>query len=313
MAELPLRSLQVLDDAGLAAALGDLAEAIDWPVPAPVRVGGPDLAAGARARIEAGDVPSDRGARWRSAWDSWRPVRRVLVVAVVALLALALLAVVAGAAGLGLPGVRIFLGSVPVAPPPTPAPLSTHGPSTPPGSTMHLGQRVELADLDARAGFPVRWPQDPGLGPPDAAYIDPTLGNQVTLVSSSRADLPDTIEPGVGLVMSVFRGSVDNAFLEKAVGSGTTVQLVSVDGDRAFWLSGGPHFFFYSAPGGQVFDPRRWVGDALLWADGSTTSRLESALGRERDDPARRIATLTERRGLSSSHPVLRNPDHAAH
>jgi hypothetical protein len=286
MADLPLRSLQLLDDAGLAAALADLSDAIDWPAASPTSPGGADLATAVRVRIEAGAVPSDRRARWRStwgsAWGSWRPVRRVLVVAVASLLALAVLAALAGAAGLGLPGIRILLGPAPVSPPPTPVAAPSRSAPAVPGAGMHLGERVELADLDQRAGFLVRWPQDPAIGPPDAAYIDAALGGQVTLVWASRPDLPDTIQPGVGLVMSVFRGSYDNSFLTKAVGSGTTVQLVMVDGNRAFWLTGGPHFFFYSSPSGQVFDPRRWVGDALLWADGSTTYRLESALGRDR-------------------------------
>jgi hypothetical protein len=282
MADLPLRSLQLLDDAGLAAALADLSAYIDWPAAGLTSPGGADLATAVRVRIESGAVPSDRRARWRSTWGSWRPVRRVLVVAVAALLALAVLAALAGAAGLGLPGIRILLGPAPVSPPPTPTVAPSGSPAAVPGTGMHLGERVELADLDQRAGFPVRWPQDPAIGPPDAAYIDPALGGQVTLVWASRPDLPDTIQPGVGLVMSVFRGSYDSSFLNKAVGSGTSVQLVMVDGNRAFWLSGGPHFFFYSSPSGQVFDPRRWVGDALLWADGSTTYRIESALGRER-------------------------------
>ena len=286
MADLPLRSLQLLDDAGLAAALADLAEAIDWPAAGPASPGGADVASAVRVRIEAGAVPSDRGARWgsawRSGWGSWRPVRRVLVVATVAVLALAILAALAGAAGLGLPGIRILLGPAPVSPPPSPVAARSPSPAAVPGAGMHLGERVELADLDRRAGFPVRWPLDPAIGPPDAAYVDPSLGGQVTLVWGIRPGLPDTIQPGVGLVMSAFRGSYDSSFLNKAVGSGTIIQLVQVDGERAFWLSGGPHFFFYSSPSGQVFDPRRWVGDALLWSDGSTTYRLESALGRER-------------------------------
>ena len=282
MADLPLRSLQLLDDAGLAAALGDLADAIDWPAAGPAAAGGPDLATVVRFRIEAGTVRSDRRGRWRSAWGSWRPVRRILVVAVVVLLALAVLAALAGAAGLGLPGVRILLGPAPVSPPPTPVAAPSRSAAVVPGTGMLLGERVELADLDRLAGFPVRWPQDPAIGPPDAAYIDPELGGQVSMVWGTRPDLPDTIQPGVGLVMTVFRGSFDNTFLNKAVGSGTTVQLVMVDGNRGFWLSGGPHFFFYATPSGQVFDPRRWVGDALLWANGSTTYRLESALGRAR-------------------------------
>ena len=43
-----------------------------------------------------------------------------------------------------------------------------------PGSTMGLGQLVPLDQLDAQAGFAVAWPQDPALGPPDAAYVDPS-------------------------------------------------------------------------------------------------------------------------------------------
>jgi hypothetical protein len=205
-----------------------------------------------------------------------------LVVTVVALLALAILAAIAGAAGLGLPGLRISLGPAPVSPPPSLAPSPSRSPASLAGAGMHLGEQVELADLDARAGFPVRWPADPAIGPPDSAWIDSDLGGQVTLVWASRPGLPDTFQPGVGLVMSAFRGSVENGFLNKAVDSGTTVQLVKVGGERAFWLSGGPHFFFYTAANGQVFDPRRWVGDALLWAEGPVTLRLESALGRER-------------------------------
>ena len=278
-------SLHLRSDAELEAALRGLGDAIAWPnagpSTGPIDVpAGPDLATIVRSRIEAGDTR--RSARWRAAWTTWRPVRRVLVVAVVALLALAILAALAGAAGLGLPGLRINLGPVPVSPPPTLVQSPDRSPAGVPGAGMHLGERVDLADLDARAGFPVRWPDDPAIGPPDAAWIDPGLGGQVTLVWASRPGLPDTFQPGVGLVMSAFRGTVENGFLNKAVDSGTTVQLAKVGGDRAFWISGGPHFFFYTAANGQVFDPRRWVGDALLWADGPTTFRLESALGRER-------------------------------
>jgi hypothetical protein len=287
MADQPLH---LRSETELEAALRGLAGAIDWPVAgsqgsAAATGAAPDLAAVVRARIEAGEAAGlSHGAapRWLEAWRSWRPARRIVVVAVAALLALAILAALAGAAGLGLPGLRISLGPPPVSPLPTTSAEPSRSATEPPGIGMRLGERVDLADLDARAGFPVRWPQDPAIGPPDAAYIDPLLGGQVTLVWASRPDLPDTFQPGVGLVMSAFPGTVDNGFLNKAVDSGTTVQLVKVNGDRAFWISGGPHFFFYTSAAGQVFDPRRWVGDALLWADGSTIYRLESALGRQR-------------------------------
>ena len=82
---------------------------------------------------------------------------------------------------------------------------------------MGLGERVELADLDARAGFDVRWPNDPSIGPPDAAYIDATKGGQVSLVWASRPGLPATLEPGVGLLLSQFRGQVEDGFFTKVI------------------------------------------------------------------------------------------------
>lgn len=148
---------------------------------------------------------------------------------------------------------------------------------------MDLGDPMSPSNhaaLDARAGFDVRWPADPLVGPPDAAYIDETKRGQVSLVWASRTDLPATLEPGVGLLMTEFLGSVDSGFFGKVVGSDATVEPVLVNGRRGYWLSGAPHFFYYAGPGGTVHDDRRWVGDALLWSEGPVTYRLESALGR---------------------------------
>jgi hypothetical protein len=104
----------------------------------------------------------------------------------------------------------------------------------------------------------------------------------VSLVWAPRPGLPETLQSGVGLLMTAFRGEVGDGFFTKIVDLGTTVRLVLVDGERAYWLSGAPHFFFYESPTGRVEDPRRWVGDALLWVDGPITYRLETALGPER-------------------------------
>jgi hypothetical protein len=277
MADQPLH---LRSDADLEAALRGLAEAIDWPAAgpaaAPAATGGPDLATVVRARIEAGDAAAARPGRW-----SWRPARRMAIALVVVLLSLAVLAVVAGAAGLGLPGLRLFLGPAPVSPPPTVAPSASPA-AGPPGAGLGLGTQVDLAELDARAGFDVRWPDDPAIGPPDAAYIDPSLGGQVSLVWGPRSGLPGTFQSGIGLLMTAFRGAVDNGYFTKAIDLGTTARLVTVNGERAYWLSGAPHFFFYEGPSGRIEDPRRWVGDALLWADGPITYRLETALGPDR-------------------------------
>lgn len=287
MADVPLH---LRPEPELEAALRGLAGSIDWPTAAPAG-SGPDLAAVIRARVEAGQAvgvsgrpkagspPAEHPSPERQSWRRWTlgPARRALVVAVIVLLALAALV---GAAGLGLPGLRLLFGEPPVNPPPSLEPSRSPAPG-PPGAALGLGQRVALADLDARAGFRVAWPVDPAIGPPDAAYVDERKGDQVSLVWASREGLPDTLEPGVGMILTEFRGTVEESYFTKALGSDTTVEVVLLDGRRAFWLGGDPHFFFYEGPDGFVEDSRRWVGDALLWANGIVTYRLETSLGRD--------------------------------
>jgi hypothetical protein len=74
---------------------------------------------------------------------------------------------------------------------------------------------------------------------------------------------------------------MDSGFFNKVISGGTVVEPVRVAGSRGYWLSGDPHVFFWEGPDGFVDDPRRWVGDVLLWSDGSITYRLETSLGRE--------------------------------
>jgi hypothetical protein len=285
--------LHASSDAELEAALRALAPVVAWPS-AGDPASGADLAAVVRTRIQA--VPARAGAfpnAARPVWPrglSWRPARRAVIAALIALLAVA---AIAGAIGLGLPGLRITLEPIPATPPPSARPSSvTSGAPTPRalGASMRLGEAMDAHDataLDARAGFHVRWPADPAVGPPEAAFIDNQKGGQVTLLWPTRPGLPVTLEPGVGLLMSEFQGSVDTGFFEKAAGANTIVERVQVAGNDGFWLHGDPHIFFWQGPDGFVDDSRRWVGDVLLWSDGPITYRLETSLGR---DEAVRIA-----------------------
>lgn len=279
------RQEQRWSDAALVDALRAIEPEVAWPAPDPAGAGR-DVAAAVRARIESGPSGATAPARPRVGTafraPGWlgRPAARAALIAVALLIALA---AIAGAAGIGLPGLRILFGSGSVSPPPSVEPgRSPSGDG--PGAAMRLGHPVSLADratLDAEAGFHVAWPADPGSGPPDAGYIDETKDGQVSLVWSTRNDLPPTLEPGVGLLLTEFRGTVDEAYYSKVVGTGTTVEPVLVGRWRGYWLSGEPHFFFYTGPGGVVQDERRWVGDAVVWSDGDITYRLESALGRD--------------------------------
>lgn len=279
------RQVQRWSDADLVDALRAIGPEIAWPGPSPAGASR-DLAAAVRERIESMPSPTMEpvrpGARRALPVAGWlaRPAARAALIAVALLIAMA---AIAGAAGIGLPGLRIFFGNGSVSPPPSLEPGRTAS-SGDAGAAMRLGQPVSLSDraaLDGQAGFHVRWPGDPAAGPPDAGYIDETKQGQVSLVWPARHDLPATLEPGVGLVLTEFIGSVDPAYYGKAVGAGTTVEPVVVGGRPGYWLSGEPHFFFYSGPGGEVQDDRRWVADALLWSDGEITYRLESALGRD--------------------------------
>lgn len=280
------------DDDGLETALRALAREIDWPAASPVTAdgatAGPDIATKVRARLVAGERRREPGPEPRRWWSiGGRPVRRSLVLAIVALLALA---IAAAAVGLGLPGLRITFGESPASllPSPTATPAGSRSPTPTPtlppiaGMRLNLGRQVALDEVEAVSGVPVKLPTDARLGPPDSVWVDRAKGDQVAYVWKASGDLPETVEPGVGLVLMQFDGKNDEQFYEKTINSGTTLERVKVAGHDGYWISGDPHFFFYTTSSGAfVEDPRRWVGDALIWNDGTATYRIESALGRD--------------------------------
>jgi hypothetical protein len=270
MSDQPMR-LAELDDVGLEGMLRATAAAIAWPTATPS--GAPDLATRVRVRLLAAPP-----APQRRPWTTWRPVRRGLVLALAALLALA---AIAGAVGLGLPGLRLILGEPSASPPPTLAPTQSPPPG-PLGSTLRLGDAIALDQVATLTGILVRLPTDPAIGPPDAVYVDPNRGNQVAYVWAASDALPESNEPGIGLILMQFDGHTEDEYHQKLIGQGVHIEPVTVDGHDGLWLSGTAHFFFYVRENGAVIDDdRRWVGDALLWNDGTTTYRIESALGRD--------------------------------
>ena len=93
--------------------------------------------------------------------------------------------------------------------------------------------------------------------------------------------LPPTTEPGVGLILTQFLGTIDDGMFTKILGPGTTIEPVQVGALHGYWITGQPHQFFYEGPNGFVDASRRLVGDVLLWADGPITYRLETSLGRD--------------------------------
>jgi hypothetical protein len=227
---------------------------------------------------------------------SSRSFRRSLVLAVAAVL---VVAAIVGAVGLGLPGLRIITapasprGSEPPAAAGSPPPSSSGfaSPSTsptssvsaapgPPGSGLGLGVQTTLADARQRSSFPLLLPTDPRLGPPDTVWVDAV--GRVTLVWARRTGFPDTIVPGVSVIVSEFPGSIDPGYFQKILGEGTTIEPVRVDQSSGYWIAGAPHDFIYVNPSGEPdFDSRRQAGDTLAWSMKGVTYKMETGLGED--------------------------------
>jgi hypothetical protein len=56
-----------------------------------------------------------------------------------------------------------------------------------------------------------------------------------------------------------------------------------IEGERAIWLEGAPHFFFYRSPDGAIMeDQLRLAQNVLLLERGPLLVRLEGAFSRQR-------------------------------
>jgi hypothetical protein len=74
----------------------------------------------------------------------------------------------------------------------------------------------------------------------------------------------------------------------KFAGDATHVEELTLDGERAIWIEGASHFFFYRRPDGQSSERTlRLAANVLLLERGDTLVRLEGGFGLER---AREIA-----------------------
>ena len=87
-----------------------------------------------------------------------------------------------------------------------------------------LASRSSLAVLRERAGFTVKMPADPTIGPPDSAWVNPARSDQVALIWAASDRLPATQEPGVGLVLTAFHGGSTSLVHQGPSGHGNDVR-----------------------------------------------------------------------------------------
>jgi len=229
---------------------------IEWPET-------PDIASAVQERLAA---PAPVRPRWRLDRPAWQ-----LAVAATALVIAVVMAIPPARAAvldlLGFSSVRITREE------PRPSTF---------GQALALGDPVTLEQ--AHRAFPVLIPEQ--LGDPDGVYLDehPAVGPRVDLVYRARPGLPVSGNTGAGLLITEFR-AVAEPVIEKAAGTGATVERLTVDGDPAFFISGAPHGFAYLNPdtGDANFEEQRLAGNTLLVerSDGVLV-RLEAEFSRER-------------------------------
>ena len=243
--------------------LSRLGEELAWPATA-------DLTANVMSRL---DEPARRPAR--RPFAGLVGLRRSLALATVALLLLA------GTVFAAAPGVRDAV-------------LDFFGlqgatverretlPTPPPERPLDLGTRMSLDEATNRLGFAPLVPQ--ALGEPDGVYVREGLpGGELSLAYRPRPGLPRARSTRLGALVGEFRGDLSPEFLGKVVGPGTTVEQLTVDGDRAIWIEGAPHFLLYRDPAGAIVESSmRIAQNTLLLERGALLVRLEGGFDRER-------------------------------
>jgi hypothetical protein len=145
-------------------------------------------------------------------------------------------------------------------------------PSTPrvsarPGDIrLDLGRPVTLAAARDRLRFRILVPAQP-TGPPRIFVDSSPPGGRVTFLY----DRPR-------LLVTEFRGSQSQIFLEKAVGPDTTIKRVRVGGAPGAWIAGRPHGAVFADANGVIRQDRtRLAGNVLVWERDGLVLRLEGA------------------------------------
>jgi hypothetical protein len=239
-----------------------LGRELDWPPT-------PDVSTAVTARLRR-SAPGLRRRVWPAAG-----FRRSLAIAVVALL------VLAGGVFAAVPSVRHsvleFFGLRGAT-----IERRDHLPPAPSPRLPKVGERTTLAHAREVLGFE---PLVPGAaGTPDATFVDGSVpGGRLSLEYRPRPGLPEAKSTKLGLLVDEFRGDLNPDYMGKMAGQASSVEPFELEGDRAIWVSGAPHFFFYRSPR-SAFEERelRIAQNVLLLEQGRLLIRLEGAFGKKR-------------------------------
>jgi hypothetical protein len=259
--------------------LTQLGRELDWPET-------PDLDSRVRARLreaEAGERAPLR--RPRRLLLPPAGLRRSLALALVALL------VLAGGVFAAVPSVRDsvleFLGLQ--------GATVERRPQIPPAPELRLlqlGQRTTLEDARSELDFTPLVPR--AAGRPDGVFVGTGRpggelslpgppGGELSLTYAPAPGMPSTGSARLGLLVGEFRGDLAPEYFGKIAGQATTIERLRVDGQRAIWIAGAPHIFFYRPPDSDFAESDlRLAHNVLLLEHGNLLVRLEGSFSRER-------------------------------
>jgi hypothetical protein len=235
--------------------LTQLGRSVDWPAT-------PDIATPVRRRLAEAPVRP-------------RLFRRTLAIALASLL------VLAGGVLAAVPDVRDsvleFFGLRGVT-----VERRERLPVLPEARPLELGQRTTLPNARGSLSFEPLVPR--AAGRPAGVFVNSgPPGGAISLVYRARPGLPEASSTGFGLLVGEFRGDLAPELLGKIAGQATLIERFRLDGERAIWIEGAPHVFFYRAPGGGFSDEGlRLAENVLLLERGDLLVRLEGAFGRNR-------------------------------
>jgi hypothetical protein len=147
---------------------------------------------------------------------------------------------------------------------------------------LKLGEPATLDRARAELGFEPLVPR--AAGDPDHAFVNTHVpGGELALAYRPARGLPEAHSTGLGLLVGEFRGDLLPEYLGKIAGQATGIDRISVDGQRAIWIEGAPHLFFYRPPNSDFAESQlRLADNVLLLERGNLLVRLEGAFSRER-------------------------------
>lgn len=157
-------------------------------------------------------------------------------------------------------------------------------PSPSPRPSGSIGERLSLGVLttpdeaQGKVTWKIRVPAS--LGKPDEVYFQsgPPEG-EVSLVYKSRPGLNQSGQTGVAVLITEVNGKVEANFFGKMLGPDSTLEEVTVNGHKGYWIFGKPHAFFFTDAAGNFRDETlRLATNTLIFDDNGTIVRIEGDL-----------------------------------